>query len=212
MDKLIQIEEPRPRCIGACCRAFNLSLTREQVRGVADADAGFVADMLVPLRTFEARETWGDLARYAGQRHGSEDVLGHAEYVYTCKHLDEKRACGGCAVYDTRPKMCSAFPYTRKCLYEGCDVGRGTEGVEDELAAYLRQERVGRISPEMWARLRRSFKGWSRKARAARTAVDTCAKAGLRNPAASQRADYERLFKVAINAARSNHERLRSRR
>ncbi len=38
-------------------------------------------------------------------------------HFYTCKNLQTDGKCG---VYATRPQMCSAFPYGRRCNYARC--------------------------------------------------------------------------------------------
>lgn len=39
-------------------------------------------------------------------------------HVYTCKHFDKK--AGNCTAYESRPAMCSNYPYNRKCEYKQC--------------------------------------------------------------------------------------------
>ena len=52
--------------------------------------------MLIPLEAAEENSTY---------------------WWYTCKHL---RPSGDCAIYETRPEMCSKYPYGHKCRYPGC--------------------------------------------------------------------------------------------
>jgi Fe-S-cluster containining protein len=36
---------------------------------------------------------------------------------YTCKHLTPDKQCG---IYDRRPGMCAAYPYSQRCNYLNC--------------------------------------------------------------------------------------------
>jgi Fe-S-cluster containining protein len=62
-------------------------------------EAAVLADMLIPLGT----STYGD---------------GEKSFLYTCRHHDTET--GDCRIYETRPMMCSEYPYGNECAIEGC--------------------------------------------------------------------------------------------
>jgi Fe-S-cluster containining protein len=44
---------------------------------------------------------------------------------YTCRNLT---ADGNCAIYATRPRMCSEYPYGKPCLYADCQCDAARTG------------------------------------------------------------------------------------
>lgn len=88
------------RCSGHCCKDFPLPFSLEEVKTKRETlrDGNVIADMLIYLR----EQPYLD---------------GDKGYRYTCKHLQEN---GDCGIYETRPWMCSAYPYGKACTKEGC--------------------------------------------------------------------------------------------
>jgi Fe-S-cluster containining protein len=95
--------DPRPRCVGHCCRGFSLELPFATVQAdyarwkagepTSIPDVGVIGAMLVPLGVFRGQE------------------------LFTCRHLG---AGGDCTIYDTRPGMCRDFPGPAPCPYRNC--------------------------------------------------------------------------------------------
>lgn len=97
--------DPRPRCLGHCCRGFSLEHPYKVVqveyakwrRDPASAplipDVAIIAEMLIPLGVFRKQE------------------------LFTCKHFGEN---GNCGIYERRPKMCRDFPGPAPCPYRNC--------------------------------------------------------------------------------------------
>ncbi|MGZ3653388.1 MAG: YkgJ family cysteine cluster protein [Bdellovibrionota bacterium] len=106
--------DPRPRCVGHCCRGFSLEhplsvVQAEYERWRADPesatlipDISTIAPMLIPLGVFRRQE------------------------LFTCKHLG---ADGNCGIYETRPRMCRDFPGPKPCPYRNC----GSHGAQSRL-------------------------------------------------------------------------------
>lgn len=96
------------RCTGHCCKSFPLPVTMAVLRADVEAvaagditarhfqDGAQVLDMLIPLG-----EPTGDVQKDR----------------YTCRHHG---ADGNCGIYETRPRMCSEYPYGQPCRIEGC--------------------------------------------------------------------------------------------
>ena len=97
--------DPRPRCVGHCCRGFSLEhpysvVQAEYERWKKDPasatlipDIGTIGAMLIPLGVFRKQE------------------------LFTCRHLGKD---GNCQAYETRPKMCRDFPGPNPCPYRNC--------------------------------------------------------------------------------------------
>ncbi len=97
--------DPRPRCVGHCCRGFSLELPlatvqTEYARWKEDPsaatqipDIATIAEMIIPLGVFRNQE------------------------LFTCKNLSQT---GECTIYQTRPQMCRDFPGPRPCPYRNC--------------------------------------------------------------------------------------------
>ena len=95
--------DPRPRCVGHCCRGFSLEHPYERVRAEFEAwkkgepttipDIGVIGDMIQPLGVFRHQE------------------------LFTCRHLSAE---GNCGIYETRPQMCRDFPGPNPCPYRNC--------------------------------------------------------------------------------------------
>lgn len=94
------------RCTGHCCRAFCLSPLYAMRLNSGDEEARQVSEMIRPLLP----GSW-----LGGQeRVMTEEEQGH---YYTCTHLTPS---GDCGIYESRPAMCSAYPYGKRCGYPGC--------------------------------------------------------------------------------------------
>jgi Fe-S-cluster containining protein len=95
--------DPRPRCVGHCCRGFSLEHPYARVQEeyarwragepTAIPDIGVIGAMLVPLGVFRKQE------------------------LFTCRHLGKS---GDCTIYETRPRMCRDFPGPNPCAYRNC--------------------------------------------------------------------------------------------
>src|ERR1700690_370117 len=95
------------RCTGHCCRRFPLNITMDKLKENAAAfggDYALILDMIIQLPD-------------APDDHGPR---------YTCRHL---LASGDCGIYETRPKLCSEFPYGRDCNVEGCTWDAARDGL-----------------------------------------------------------------------------------
>jgi Fe-S-cluster containining protein len=94
-----------------------LDETRDTIRC---EDCEIIADMVIPI------EPPSHLIEKLGLR---PDVN---RYCYTCRHLLGNK---NCAIYENRPRMCSGYPYGKKCVYPGCTyTGLGTNLDENEQA------------------------------------------------------------------------------
>lgn len=95
----VEVEE-LARCTGHCCRSFFIPyspaelMDRASQPGAGPEDMQ-IAQMVVPLP--------------------QPVQLGVGSY-YTCKHFDGT----GCKIYETRPKMCSDYPYQSDCAFKDC--------------------------------------------------------------------------------------------
>jgi len=94
-------------CLGACCAAFrvaeSLDELRERARKHRERDIEFMVDMLVPLTSEEAEER---SRKFGGVVRVDPDDTRH---YYTCRHWDEQTRL--CTVWPQRPRMCASFPY-----------------------------------------------------------------------------------------------------
>lgn len=103
-------------CIGNCCVAFYLPVTKEQLdERVAGGSAEMVkiANMVVPITNGTVRRRRGKY--YAGE---SGPVSGKDEgHYYKCKNWNSDTRL--CMDYENRPKMCRDYPYDREC--NSCD-------------------------------------------------------------------------------------------
>jgi Fe-S-cluster containining protein len=103
-------------CNGACCVAFPISCTLEELRerDTIEDQVDLLA-MLVPLTHEEAAD------RRA--RFGVELPVRDEDPAYfRCVHWDETtRLCGN---YENRPGMCRWYPYEQRCEH-GCDCDAG---------------------------------------------------------------------------------------
>ena len=92
------------RCTGHCCQAFPLpNYARLRVNPRRFLQGEQILDMLRPLPRVDARS------------------------MFTCARLQEN---GDCGIYETRPRMCTDFPYGRPCDVQGC-TRRTTGGIVD---------------------------------------------------------------------------------
>ncbi len=106
-------------------RLPDCSETREEVHRRLSAirkisDVEFMADNAVYLGQ-------GTAARRPMRIERPEFALQVAEsHYYTCKLFDAE--AGNCTAYDTRPKVCSGYPYGRPCLYTECTCDEARSG------------------------------------------------------------------------------------
>jgi Fe-S-cluster containining protein len=103
-------------CTGRCCTVFYLPKTEaELAAGFAGRVSGGqqILNMIEPLTFDAAAERW-EAIWHEPLREGllREDGAGH---LYTCRHWDERS--GLCGIYESRPSMCSTYPYDRACDY-----------------------------------------------------------------------------------------------
>ena len=88
------------RCTGHCCKRFPLPYDYEEIQRRQDKiiDGEQIAAMIVPLnKTVDC----GDVVKH----------------LFTCKNLQSD---GDCSIYDSRPRMCSDYPYGRQCGLKEC--------------------------------------------------------------------------------------------
>lgn len=113
------------RCSGHCCKRFFLPLSPAELEKAVEA-----------VQRKERGEPYVWIDRY-GQERGlfgtKQDIEtitdmvivveeklvdGDRSYFYTCKNLQPN---GDCGIYETRPRMCSDYPYGKHpCPYPGC--------------------------------------------------------------------------------------------
>lgn len=87
------------RCTGHCCKDFPLPYTIEEIKNKPNLQDGQqIAEMLIFLRE-------------------SNYLDGKKSYRYTCKHLQKS---GDCGIYESRPRMCSNYPYGKACENVNC--------------------------------------------------------------------------------------------
>lgn len=142
-DKTVNTEQMR--CSGHCCKVFYLPYSPTQLAKKAeikqeeldkilrrggmidryDLNAEFVqiANMVEHL-AFRWIDLPDDLRALVSVSF-PENPATEANY-YTCKNLD--RETNNCRIYEFRPQMCSKYPYSAKCKYNGCTM-RGDIGV-----------------------------------------------------------------------------------
>jgi Fe-S-cluster containining protein len=102
------------RCAGHCCRVFSLPYGPEEMKTRAPGfvDGEQIAAMVKHLGH-------GLAASFPGAP--PHTVPAH---YYTCTNHDPET--GDCRAYETRPGMCSDFPYGKPCPYPDCAVPRYT--------------------------------------------------------------------------------------
>lgn len=123
-------------CDGRCCSVFNYSATLDELRARDTDEARYLVDMLIPLTPEQAKER--------ALRFGATPPPGYtldqwaaAGQAYTCRHWDEDTRL--CTAYETRPKMCSDYPYARRCEH-GC----GCYAPQTVIDEYLKYEEARR--------------------------------------------------------------------
>lgn len=117
-------------CPGRCCAVFYTPLKpiewMQRATESKNPEAGYIFDMLIPLTYDEAAARWQRL--FGGEMPdtvATPDVPGG--HLYTCRHWDEEtRLCGA---YETRPAMCSGYPYGHTCFH-GCEYKLSPEQLE----------------------------------------------------------------------------------
>lgn len=105
------------RCRGDCCRKFYLPVTTaDALRGGFYAEGDTIADMIVKLPPQETNAAGDPIPEGDPKR----------DHFWTCRNL---LPSGDCGIYETRPGMCSGFPYGKPCEYKNCQSACAREGV-----------------------------------------------------------------------------------
>lgn len=116
------------RCTGHCCEHFSLPWDYKELKRRAksmpdDKQLNQVAEMVIPLGFIE----------------NPDQILhpDHKHHAYTCKNYDKE--VRSCTAYETRPKMCSDYPYGNSCNYKTCtwDAGQAGTYPQHEYAAKM---------------------------------------------------------------------------
>lgn len=102
-------------CSGSCCVAFPLGITHEELTSEPErfTDGEYILDMVIPLTAEEA----------AARAEEFGTVLQGEGPFFACRHWNELSRL--CMAYESRPLMCSNYPYARK---GGCEHGCSCEG------------------------------------------------------------------------------------
>lgn len=113
------VEIELERCTGHCCRAFPLGWD-----GGLAAHHGLQRYLRHKNPNANGREGEGlEIAAMILPLVGRRNAYG--QQLHTCRHLEETPAEGqapiaSCAIYETRPNLCSKFPYGQPCTTPGC--------------------------------------------------------------------------------------------
>jgi Fe-S-cluster containining protein len=115
------------RCTGHCCERFYLpwspaDLERNAKDHPDDKQLQQVAGMVIFIEEELKHHTYPT----------GDKVVTDRKNWYTCKNFNKETR--GCNIYETRPKMCSDYPYGHPCQYKDCawDEGRaGTYPIHD---------------------------------------------------------------------------------
>lgn len=131
------------RCTGHCCETFFLPHSVEDLRsfrwwqlGGQHRQVGGMALLLAPMTAEGGTDLDGHVGRCIERT--------AAGWYYTCANHD--RETGNCRIYGSRPRMCAAYPYGRRCRYRGCtwdDARDGCTPYED--GKILRADRRGNV-------------------------------------------------------------------
>jgi Fe-S-cluster containining protein len=104
-----------PTCDGRCCAVFPLpAAIPGSIHIDTFADGYQIGEMVRPLTLDEATQRYraldfGDLPQHFARY-----------FLFTCRNWDETTHL--CTVYDTRPAMCSDYPYDLACDHCGYQV------------------------------------------------------------------------------------------
>lgn len=112
-EKTIQDEIEIQRCTGDCCRKFSLPFTPKELRDLFTGRKKHkynIAEMKQIVLMVKFLET--------SRIHVNGKVVENDIQYYTCRNLNKET--GDCKIYEHRPRMCSSYPYKRKCEYPGC--------------------------------------------------------------------------------------------
>ena len=94
------------RCTGHCCDAFYVdwfNVTAYAAMGDPDA---------VQIKAMVRRLLPGSFFPPNGLPIPESETR-----IFTCTHLGPDH---NCTIYETRPSMCSKYPYGKRCNYPGC--------------------------------------------------------------------------------------------
>lgn len=106
------------RCTGHCCDAFFVDwLNVAAYAAMGDPDA-------IQTKAMIRRLLPGSFFAPTGL-----PIPENETRIFTCTNLGPDH---NCTVYETRPAMCSRYPYGGRCLYPGCtwDEARAPQGPE----------------------------------------------------------------------------------
>ena len=106
----------QPRCRGACCKGFTLSVKLEEIRANPERfqDAAYLLDMLIPL---------------------GADADGDERF--NCRHHNAET--GDCMAYEQRPDVCRRHGALYRCKTPGCELGAAWD---HESERYARAEEM----------------------------------------------------------------------
>jgi len=122
-------------CGGHCCAAFWMPFpSRNVVRASNGHDAEQIAGMLIPLSNRQARVKLKERGVDINKPRNFPGSRGH---YYTCKNWNPEN--GLCMAYDSRPHMCSAFPYGNLCPY-GCSCEDSYESCSESKEEVVKSE------------------------------------------------------------------------
>lgn len=110
------------RCTGHCCKEFTLPYSPKELRVKYKRE--FEDRLRDPTQApnNEIRQI-ALMIKYLGITNTTMDgrkLSKYSEWIYkyTCRNYNPKS--GDCRNYENRPRMCSEYPYGKKCLYPGC--------------------------------------------------------------------------------------------
>lgn len=104
-------------------------LREETINEQLGPDPRFTADAFGNRRALQVLQI-ADMVEYLGWRESPLPLAAwvadpqRSAHYYRCKNLTAE---GNCGIYETRPMMCSGFPYGRPCSYAQCTWERAAE-------------------------------------------------------------------------------------
>jgi Fe-S-cluster containining protein len=116
---MIELQQVPRTCQGNCCVTFVYGMLKHEETANeerSDYDGIFIKDMLVPLSNADAEARYRRLIPLEQQVQLHLDHFANPEnegLYYMCRHWDEQTRL--CTAYNSRPRMCSDYPYGRPC-------------------------------------------------------------------------------------------------
>lgn len=113
-------------CGGACCRRFTLPWSFTELTNAWSQSIRFSLGVYVDaegheLHNYTDIEQIHDMVIPLGMHYWNPQepdvILDTPVYHYTCRHLTPSGRCG---IYQSRPSMCSCYPYGKSCRYQEC--------------------------------------------------------------------------------------------